>query len=815
MSAPNPLSDQFAACMGPVATELLGKPTTRRGSEMRFGSRGSLSVDVDRGIWRDHETNQGGGVVALVQREQHTDAAGAFVWLQKRGHRPAADARQTSPARKPEVEAVYPYVDEAGELLFEVCRMRPKDFRQRRPDGAGGRVWTTKGVRRVVYRLPNVIEAIATGRVVFVVEGEKAVDRLAEFYLTATCSPGGACKWKPDYNATFIGANLVILPDNDEPGRLHAASVASNLEGVASRIRMLDLPGVPEKGDVADWLAAGGTAAALLDLIDAIQDAPGPIQSTTFADQAPIDQQANRPLIRIVAGHLDTLADEAEQAIIAAGVSLYQRGGDLVRPIRRELPAAHGQTTLAAGLAALTLPAAVDQLSTVARWERYDARTKDWLQTDPPEKVAKILLSRAGRWTVPHVAGVVTVPTMRPDGSILRKPGYDTATRLHHEHDANLILTSAVANPTRLDADRAIGDLQSLLSEFPFVDDVARAVALSALITPVVRGALSVAPLHAIRARTAGTGKSFLADVASAIATGRPCPVTSAAPGDEAETEKRLTGLLLAGFPLLSLDNVNGELSGDLLCQAVERPLIRVRPMGRHDIVEIESRSTIIATGNNLRIAGDMVRRAIVCDLDAGIERPELRQFQADPVAIVQRDRGRYVSAALIVVRAYVVAGRPAALPSIASFTDWSNTVRSALVWLGCADPAASMEQARVDDPELEALREVMAAWHNANGPVPTTCRRTIDLAGERGARTDEHGETQSYGQHTGPRFPGLRDALARVAMGRTDIDPARLGRWLLAREGRIVDGRRFKRDGVTDGAARWRLETINPAEGG
>ena len=520
-------------------------------------------------------------------------------------------------------------------------------------------------------------------------------------------------------------------------------------------------------------------------------------------------ERVDKPLIRVTAGHLDTLADEAEQAIIAAGVAVYQRGGELVRPVRRELPAAHGQTTLAAGLTVVTLPAAVDQLSTVARWERYDGRAKDWLQTDPPERVAKILLSRAGRWTVPHVAGVVTVPTMRPDGSILSAPGYDTATRLHHEHDANLILTPAVANPTRLDADRAIADLQNLISEFPFVDDVARSVGLSALITPVVRGALSVAPLHAIRARTAGTGKSFLADLASAIATGRPCPVTSAAPGDEAETEKRLTGLLLAGFPLLSLDNVNGELSGDLLCQAVERPLIRVRPMGRHDIAEIESRSTIIATGNNLRLRGDMVRRTIVCDLDAGMERPELRQFDADPVAIVQLDRGRFVSAALVIVRAYVLAGQPGQLPPIASFADWSNLVRSSLVWLGCADPAASMETARADDPELETIREVMAAWHDANGPAGTTCRRTIVLASERCARVDENGDHSAYASQHGLRFPGLHDALARVAMGRSGIDATRLGRWLQSREGRIVDGRRFKRDGTTEGSARWMLEQV------
>ena len=100
-----------------------------------------------------------------------------------------------------------------------------------------------------------------------------------------------------------------------------------------------------------------------------------------------------------------------------------------------------------------------------------------------------------------------------------------------------------------------------------------------------------MAPLHAFRASTAGTGKSYLADLVSLIATGRPCPVMAVAEKDD-ETEKRLIGLLLAGFPIVSLDNVNGELGGDLLCQAIERPLIRARPLGGSDIVEIENRAS-------------------------------------------------------------------------------------------------------------------------------------------------------------------------------------------------------------------------------
>ncbi len=227
-------------------------------------------------------------------------------------------------------------------------------------------------------------------------------------------------------------------------------------------------------------------------------------------------------------------------------------------------------------------------------------------------------------------------------GPCCRLPDTIPATRLYHAADPSLRLSETVQAPTRADAEIALVALSALLTEFPFVDGrggVDEAVALSAMITPVVRGAIPNAPMHVFRANTAGTGKSYLADVASAISAGRDCPVLAAGQ-DEIETEKRLAGLLLAGFPLISLDNVNGELGGDLLCQAIERPLIRLRPLGRSDIVEVESRATVFGNGNGIRVRGDMTRRTLTCDLDAGVERPELRVFSSNPVIQDMEDRG-------------------------------------------------------------------------------------------------------------------------------------------------------------------------------
>ena len=322
---------------------------------------------------------------------------------------------------------------------------------------------------------------------------------------------------------------------------------------------------------------------------------------------------------------------------------------------------------------------------------------------------------------------------------------------------------------------------------------------------------MAVAPLHAIRANTAGTGKSYLGDLTSALCTGRPCPVVAAG-SDDAETDKRLVGLLLAGFPLISIDNVNGELGSDLLSQAVERPLVRLRPLGGSDIMEIETRATLLANGNALRIRGDLTRRTVVCDLDAQEERPELRAFSFDPVERVLADRGRYVAAALTIVRAFVVSGaRPDMVP-LASYADYSATVRGALVWLDKPDPVPSMEAARDDDPELGELRDVMTQWQQHIGlNTDAPAKALIQLADLRKHDDDAGFRLQDYAN------PDLRDTLMAVAGNRGAIDASRFGKWLRGKKGRVVtlpihkERRRvrFEAHGLTDGAARWRLATL------
>ncbi len=161
----------------------------------------------------------------------------------------------------------YDYYDADGNALFQACRFEPKDFRQRRRNGNGEWIWNLDGVTPVLYRLPEIIEAVAMGRQVIVVEGEKDADTLVALGYEATTSPMGAGKWRDDYGAVLAGADVVILPDNDEVGHAHARTIADSLAARDCTVRVVPLPGLALKADVSDWFAKGGTVPQLEQLV--------------------------------------------------------------------------------------------------------------------------------------------------------------------------------------------------------------------------------------------------------------------------------------------------------------------------------------------------------------------------------------------------------------------------------------------------------------------------------------------------------------------------------------------------------------------
>jgi len=512
-------------------------------------------------------------------------------------------------------------------------------------------------------------------------------------------------------------------------------------------------------------------------------------------------------VIRYVSGQLPEIVDQAEDALLKADLGIYQRGAFIVRPGKVRVTVPRKGEVDALRVLEVGVHALVEAMTTAADWERYDGRSESWVPIDAPAKVAETYRQRAGRWRLPVLTGVINAPTLRPDGTILARSGYDPDTGLLLDLRGSTF-PEIREKPTKAHAEKALDALLKLISTFPFKSDADRSVALSALLTAVVRRSLPTAPMHAFTAPTAGSGKSKLVDVASVIATGREASVIAQGK-DEVEMEKRLSSLLLAGDQIVAIDNCELPVGGDMLCQMLTQPMVRMRILGKSETPELLTNSLVTATGNNLVLSGDMTRRALLCRIDPGVERPELREFEYDPVDRAKAERGLYVAAALTILRAYFVAERPEGRKPLGSFGDWSRTVRDALVWLGQEDPTDTMDEARKSDPKLEALSAVIAGWREAVGERRVSVRKVIERAIETHTPPSQSGRPD-FSAKPELRFPEFREALLTIAGDGGAINGRRLGKWLMNHKDRIVDGHRIMQMPMIDGTTTWQIEGVN-----
>jgi len=511
---------------------------------------------------------------------------------------------------------------------------------------------------------------------------------------------------------------------------------------------------------------------------------------------------SSKPTITLIPGHQNEILGEIDAALVDdERIAIYRREY-LVRPIQTELPASNGRKTFVAALKRYKAHDLCVAINTAANFLKPNME-EELKTADAPLHLAEKLLACADKSRLPVIAGLVSCPTLRPDGSVLSAPGFDAATAMYHFVDDEIDLSSLKDQPTRDDALEAALLLEGLLEEFPFVEAVDKAVALNAMITTATRAMFLNVPAHGFTAPEAGTGKSFLSDIISLIIGGKDCPVIGVC--SEEEEIKQLSAALMCAYPIISLDNVNRPLGGGLLCQAVTQPIIALRPYGQNKETEtIVNRSTIIANGNNLAIRDDMTRRVLISRLDAKVERPELRKFKQSPREMILANRGRYVAACLTIVRAYILAGCPGKLSPLASFERWSDTVRSALVWLGRPDVADTLNAAREIDPELVKLTAFMAALRNCYGvgrEYGVLLRRVCDDARlNRGSEDCDEAWKQ------------LSEAVSDITRRGVDgYDSTRLGLWLRSRKGKIIGGYRlFNESDGHSNVACWGVEGID-----
>jgi hypothetical protein len=510
---------------------------------------------------------------------------------------------------------------------------------------------------------------------------------------------------------------------------------------------------------------------------------------------APADKQAATPAVRVRIDvrpdNTSEQIDAAEAALISAGFGLYQRGGMIVRVGQTVERSRTGATRPLYRMVEVDESHLRELIERCAEFYRFDARTKEDVRTRCPSDLPRTYIARRSiGWKLPQLNGIVTAPTLRHDCSILQTPGYDETSGLFLDL-RGASFPAIQEKPALNDARAALADLADLLTEFPFVDDASRSTALSAILTALVRRSLVAAPMHAVSAPAPGTGKGYLVNISAQIATGENAAGFTYS-ADEAENRKQIDAALLAGAPFLILDNVEAEIQGARLNQLLTEERATVRVLGASKNVEVTCDAFVMANGNNLVVAADMTRRTLLCRMDAKCERPENREFKSNPLARVSQERGRFVAAALTVLRAYHVAGRPLQPKPFASFEQWSGLVRGALLWLGQADPVATVEAVRANDPKRADLLTVMEQWAQHVGPDSVTLRQAVAAA----IMQDD-----------------FREALTAVAGVGGAINSKRLGKWLRANVGKIVNCMSFAAVGTRQGVALWQLDGARPRD--
>jgi len=525
---------------------------------------------------------------------------------------------------------------------------------------------------------------------------------------------------------------------------------------------------------------------------------------------APTTEDAtDRPQIAI-GPDLHRVIDEAGTAL-ARDPAVYQRDSKLVRVVHvAEAEAEAERECMAPGspqLRSLDSPTLKERLSAAARFVAFDGRSGAWKHKTPPADVVSGLAARAEWPGIRPVTGVIETPSMRPDGSVIDIPGFDAATAYVYAPQCEY--PRLPTSPSIDDARRALRDLQEPWQDFPVTSDAGRTVPVAAVLTLVGRPAIvGSVPGIFFDASTRGSGKSLQAKCVSTIAHGRECSVTTWPNGDDSELEKVLGAYALRGASVILFDNVTGTLGGGALDKVLTcTNRVSLRVLGKSEQPEMQWRAMIMATGNNAEIGADTARRVLLSRLEPLTERPEDRDPNAFKIPQLEQwcaaNHPRLAVAALTLLRAYVLAGRPAqSLPAWGSFQPWADLVASAIVWAGGPNVLeARATSAGDEDEHTAALRTLLTSW-------PTLAPNGITV---RGALDALYSADFMRGLAAPDGFDDLRQAIEALApppKAGAKPDAAKLGHALKRARGRVLGGRHLEDGGAGQRASvkSWRV---------
>ncbi len=488
----------------------------------------------------------------------------------------------------------------------------------------------------------------------------------------------------------------------------------------------------------------------------------------------------HKPIIYAEAGEIPRICDAAESEL-AKTLLYYQRGGIIVT-------IATDPGTRETTVRLLPSSSLMRVLAGLVIWQSYDKRKETWGVIDPPEKYIRVLYDSESYTHLPVLNGIARQPYVRSDGSLMMNAGYDQKTGMFGVFNARQFNVPDM--PTKQQAEEALSVLLDLLGEFAFKTKHDRAAAIAGILTAVIRPSLLQAPMFHVKAPSIASGKSYLCELLTAFATpqkGTP----HAFPADDEECRKLLLAELLTAPAVIEFDNLTSDLiPHKSLCTALTSEFISGRILGKSKTAEVGTKVLFLSSGNNVDPVRDMTRRTVTINLDPACEIPAARDFKKQPVNEVRTNRGRYVSLALTIVRAWICAGKPKVeCKNIATYESWSDYCRHSLLWLGLLDPVACIFESMNDDPDRELLDELLQAWFENFHHYPTSVKDAVSTLNSSDA---------------------LLEIISDIASERNgSIDRRRLGWWIKRHSGRVVNGLRFVKDTATHSAAKWKVESV------
>ncbi len=530
--------------------------------------------------------------------------------------------------------------------------------------------------------------------------------------------------------------------------------------------------------DFNDHIKAGGEIPDVVEASDpwpeAVEGAPADA-GDDFLDFVASDKSRHKTKIVWRPGDLTGYVDEVERVLVRCGARCYAYGDTIAAVVWNASAVRPARTVM------LDQDRVVALLAANIRWFKVICTRngdEQEVPTDPPPIVARQLLANDHR-RLPVLKALVHVPVLLPTGRLVSKPGFDEDSGVFAAFQPERF-AQLKANPTQADAAESMRQLLALFDDFYFDHPAGRFAAIAAVITLACRSAIEGAvPMVLVTASTPGTGKSLLVSVITAIGSGK--EAARMAQTDDTEMEKRITSALAAGADAIVIDNAKDAIG----CPALDALLTtsgdwQGRILGESRTVNLPARAVVFATGNNLKLAGDLQRRVLPISLLAKQERPEERQdFKLkDLLGHVVEHRDRLATAAITILHAYMLSPEKVEPALLGSYGNWSRLVRGAVMWAGGLDPVATREQlvAESDDVKL-AWAELLVMLRAEYGTEEFVAANVAQFLGEQESvniRDVLFGERAADGKSVGQLFKRWKGRI--VGTLSLDVTPLKTG---------------------------------------